>query len=53
MGWISGFWSSLSGSQRTLVIVLFAVLLAFVLATTAFGDADFSGVGGWLRDFVQ
>jgi len=47
--WMQNWWIGLSTMQRTIVIVVVAVLVLSILASFIFLGTDYSGFGDWVQ----
>ena len=48
---VKAFWTGLTSTQRTIIIVVVALILLFILGSFVFMGTDYSGFGGWLRSW--
>ena len=48
---IKSFWLSLSQMQQTIIIVVVALILLFILGSFVFAGTDYSGFGDWIKSF--
>ena len=51
MQWLLDFWNGLSEIQRTIVFVLFAVVVLMILGSFIFAGTDYSGFGDWIKSW--
>ena len=50
---LKDFWTGLSSTQRTIIIVVIAVIVLGILGSFIFAGTDYSGFGDWIKGWFE